>query len=247
MAALLAALAMLGPFSIDMYLPAFHAIGDEFDVPQIAVQQTLSLYLFAYAFMMLWHGALSDALGRRPVVLGGLAIFVLGIARLRNRGQHRVAVAVPHAAGTVRGRGSRRRSRDHPRSVRGCRSAAPDVADHAGLRHRACAGARDRRRAAEHARLARDLLADAGVRARASSSGLRAACPRRCAPAQRQPLHPRTLWNNYRAVLLRVDFLLLAAIPALNFAAFFIYIASAPVFLARSASRRGASRGCSCR
>jgi DHA1 family bicyclomycin/chloramphenicol resistance-like MFS transporter len=57
--------------------------------------------------------------------------------------------------------------------------------------------------------------------------------PETLAPAQRQPLHPRTLWNNYRAVLLRVDFLLLAAIPALNFAAFFIYIASAPVFLAR--------------
>src|SRR5438093_12082289 len=74
-AALLAAPAMLGPFAIDMYLPAFHAIALEFAVSQIAVQQTLSTYLFAYAFVMLWHGALSDALGRRPVVLVSLAIY----------------------------------------------------------------------------------------------------------------------------------------------------------------------------
>jgi DHA1 family bicyclomycin/chloramphenicol resistance-like MFS transporter len=41
----------------------------------MALQQTLSRYLFAYAFMMLWHGALSDALGRRPIVLSSLALY----------------------------------------------------------------------------------------------------------------------------------------------------------------------------
>jgi multidrug resistance protein len=76
-AALLASLSMLGPFAIDMYLPAFTAISREFDASPIAVQQTLSAYLFAYAFMMLWHGSLSDALGRRPIVLGGLVIYAL--------------------------------------------------------------------------------------------------------------------------------------------------------------------------
>jgi len=49
--------------------------------------------------------------------------------------------------------------------------------------------------------------------------------------AQRQSLHPRDLWHNYVSVLRNRDFLLLATIPALNFAAFFIYIASAPSFL----------------
>lgn len=77
LAILLAALAMLGPLSVDMYLPAFHAIGQEFNVPQLAVQQTLAAYLFAYAFMMLWHGALADALGRRPVVIVGLGVFAI--------------------------------------------------------------------------------------------------------------------------------------------------------------------------
>src|SRR5206468_5659600 len=78
LAVLLGALAMLGPFSVDMYLPAFPAIGREFGASPIALQQTLSAYLFAFAFMMLWHGALSDALGRRPIVLGSLALYALG-------------------------------------------------------------------------------------------------------------------------------------------------------------------------
>src|ERR1700676_283616 len=77
LASLLAALAMLGPFSVDAYLPAFHDIGRDFNVPPLAVQQTLSTFLFAYAFMMLWHGALSDALGRRPIVIVGLALYAV--------------------------------------------------------------------------------------------------------------------------------------------------------------------------
>jgi hypothetical protein len=77
-AALLASLAMLGPFAVDMYLPSFPAIGREFGASKIALQQTLSVYMFAFAFMMLWHGALSDALGRRPIVLAGLVVFALG-------------------------------------------------------------------------------------------------------------------------------------------------------------------------
>jgi len=77
LAALLAALSMLGPFSVDTYLPAFHDIGRDLRVPQLAVQQTLSTYLFAYAFMMLWQGALADSLGRRPVVLAGLGVYAV--------------------------------------------------------------------------------------------------------------------------------------------------------------------------
>ena len=50
---------MLGPFSIDIYLPAFHDIGADLDVAPLAVQQTLSSYLFAYAFMMLARRSMS--------------------------------------------------------------------------------------------------------------------------------------------------------------------------------------------
>ncbi|TDP63493.1 multidrug effflux MFS transporter [Roseateles toxinivorans] len=74
---LLACLAMIGPFSIDTYLPAFSGIAAALNATPLEMQQTLSAYLFGFAVMNLFHGALSDSLGRRPVVLVGLAIFTL--------------------------------------------------------------------------------------------------------------------------------------------------------------------------
>ena len=74
---LLACLGMLGPFSIDTYLPAFTGIARALGASPVQMQQTLSAYLFGFAVMNLFHGALSDSFGRRPVVLGGLAVFIL--------------------------------------------------------------------------------------------------------------------------------------------------------------------------
>ncbi len=89
LAALLACLAMLGPFSIDTYLPAFAGIGRALGATPVEMQQTLSAYLLGYAIMNLFHGALSDSLGRRPVVFGGLLVFTLasvGCALSKNIG-----------------------------------------------------------------------------------------------------------------------------------------------------------------
>jgi DHA1 family bicyclomycin/chloramphenicol resistance-like MFS transporter len=72
---LLAVLGMLGPFSIDTYLPAFSGIAQSLGASPVEMQQTLSAYLFGFAFMSLFHGAISDSLGRRPVVLWGLMAF----------------------------------------------------------------------------------------------------------------------------------------------------------------------------
>ena len=77
LAVLLAVLGMLGPFSIDTYLPAFSGIAQSLGASPVQMQQTLSAYLFGFAFMSLFHGAISDSLGRRPVVLWGLAAFTL--------------------------------------------------------------------------------------------------------------------------------------------------------------------------
>jgi len=74
---LLATLGMLGPFTIDTYLPAFSGIAADLQATPLQIQQTLSAYLFAFAFMSLFHGALSDSFGRRPVVLTGVAVFTL--------------------------------------------------------------------------------------------------------------------------------------------------------------------------
>ena len=72
----LAGLAMLGPFSVDTYLPAFPAIQREFGISTFQLQQTLSIYIITFAVMTLFHGALSDSFGRRPVILVSLAIYV---------------------------------------------------------------------------------------------------------------------------------------------------------------------------
>ena len=80
LAVLLALLGMLGPFSIDTYLPAFSGIAKSLGATPIEMQQTLSSYLFGFAIMSLFHGALSDSVGRRPVVLWGVAIFTLASA-----------------------------------------------------------------------------------------------------------------------------------------------------------------------
>ena len=77
LAILLACLGMLGPFSIDTYLPAFTGIAKAIGASPVEMQQTLSAYLFGFAIMNLFHGALSDSVGRRPVVLAGLAVFTL--------------------------------------------------------------------------------------------------------------------------------------------------------------------------
>ena len=80
LAALLAVLGMLGPFSIDTYLPAFAGMAHSLGASPVEMQQTLSAYLFGFAFMNLFHGALADSFGRRPVVLWGIAMFTLASA-----------------------------------------------------------------------------------------------------------------------------------------------------------------------
>jgi DHA1 family bicyclomycin/chloramphenicol resistance-like MFS transporter len=77
LALLLAGLGMLGPFSIDTYLPAFDGIARTLGATPVEMQQTLSAYLFGFAAMNLFHGAIADSFGRRPVILWGLGLFTL--------------------------------------------------------------------------------------------------------------------------------------------------------------------------
>src|SRR5262245_51639740 len=71
---LIAALSMMGPFCIDTYLPSFHEIEHSLRATEVQVQQSLTAFLIPFAFMTLWHGALSDSLGRRRVVIVALSL-----------------------------------------------------------------------------------------------------------------------------------------------------------------------------
>src|SRR5687767_9565905 len=74
---LLAGLSMLGPFCIDTIFPAFLQMGAQLNAGPLAIQQTISVYLVAYAAMSIVHGPLSDAIGRRSVIIGGMVVFTL--------------------------------------------------------------------------------------------------------------------------------------------------------------------------
>ena len=68
---------MFGPFAIDTMFPAFPRMAEDLHTTAFGMQQTLSVYMIAFAMMSLLHGPLSDALGRRRIILGGVAVFVL--------------------------------------------------------------------------------------------------------------------------------------------------------------------------
>ena len=68
---------MFGPFSVDAIFPGFPAIANELRVNFVLMQQLISCYLAGFAAMSLFHGPLSDAFGRRPVIIASTALFVL--------------------------------------------------------------------------------------------------------------------------------------------------------------------------
>jgi DHA1 family bicyclomycin/chloramphenicol resistance-like MFS transporter len=110
LAPLLASLAMLGPFSIDAFFPAFLAMETALEVDPTSMQLTLSAYLGAYAVMSLVHGPLSDSFGRRGVIVYSLLMFSLatvGCALSTSFGMlmvFRVLQGVSAGAGQIVGR-----------------------------------------------------------------------------------------------------------------------------------------------
>lgn len=75
---MLIAVAAVSPLGINLYLPSMPGMVAALGVDYAAVQFTLSIYLAAVALGQLVIGPISDRYGRRPVLLGGLVMFVLG-------------------------------------------------------------------------------------------------------------------------------------------------------------------------
>ncbi|HEX8166826.1 MAG TPA: multidrug effflux MFS transporter [Beijerinckiaceae bacterium] len=78
MTVMLALFAALGPLSTDMYLPSLPAIARELDATTAGTQATLSSFLLGFAVGQFAYGPVSDKAGRRPVLLAGLGIFLIG-------------------------------------------------------------------------------------------------------------------------------------------------------------------------
>ena len=76
----LALLSMLGFLATDMYLPAFGAMQQTFNTSPGLISASMSLFLGGFAVGQLFWGPLSDRIGRKPVLLAGLAMFGAGCA-----------------------------------------------------------------------------------------------------------------------------------------------------------------------
>ena len=77
-ALILGLLSCVGPFAIDMYLPAMPAIGAELGTSVTAMQGTITAYFIAFGLAQLVYGPWADQAGRKPPLYAGLAVFVIG-------------------------------------------------------------------------------------------------------------------------------------------------------------------------
>lgn len=231
-ALLLAALSALGPFSIDTYLPSFHAIGESLRATPLEVQQTLTAYLLPFAVMTLWHGAISDALGRRRVILAALLVFGIASAgcafatRIEHLWLLRGLQGISAGAGIVISRAIVRDLFDGPPAQRLMShitmmfALAPAIAPVIGGWLQAFFGWRS---------VFAFLVLLTAVLAFACWRLL----PETLPPERRQSLHVGYLGRTYRKVLSSPPFLFACAALACNFGGFFLYVLSAPVFLMR--------------
>jgi DHA1 family bicyclomycin/chloramphenicol resistance-like MFS transporter len=115
---------MVGPFTIDTYLPSFPAISADLGIGLAATAQTMSVYLIAFAATTLMWGPATDAFGRRRVVLGAMLLYLLaslGCALAQNLGQllsMRVLQGVAASGGIVIARAVIRDVYDGPHARR---------------------------------------------------------------------------------------------------------------------------------
>lgn len=232
LALMLAALSMLGPFSVDTYLPAFPSMQVALQASPIEVQQTLTAYMFSFAVMILWHGALSDAFGRRNIILGALAVFAL--ASLGCAASHsveylwafRILQGMSSGAGVVIGRAIIRDMYTGAPAQRLLSmvtmifSIAPAIAPIIGgwivqlLDWRA---------------IFLFLFAYTALLLWYCYRHLPESLP----PEKRQTFNLHFLSTNYRKVLRSPPFHFKAGALAFNFAGLFLYVAAAPAFITR--------------
>ena len=227
----LAGLAALAPFAIDTYLPAFPGLELALVASPLQLQQSLTFYLLPYALMTLWHGAISDSIGRITTIKLGLGVFVLasiGCAFANNIETlwfFRALQGLSGGAGNVVARAMVRDLFEGPQAQRVMATVqmlfgiAPAVAPIIG-----------------------GLLLGIHWQAIFVFLALYAAIslwaavrylPETMPKAKRMPLSAKKVLSSYRLIFSDKQFNLVVLASAANFAAFFIYVLASPVFLVK--------------
>ena len=228
---LIAALSMMGPFSIDTYLPSFREMEHSLHATPLQIQQSLTAFLIPFAFMTLWHGALSDAFGRRRVIISSLIVVALSSIGCAFSPSIEVLWAFRVLQGLsagvfVIGRAVVRDVYEGPTAQRVMSQVAvlfaigPAIAPVLGGYLHESFGWRSV--------FVFIALFSAGI-ARWAYSAL----PETLLPAHRQPLQAGHLARSYARTLTHPGFLASSLAGAFNFTAIFLYVAGAPDLLLR--------------
>ena len=214
----------------DMLFPALISIQQDLGTSATAVQQTVSLFFVAMAFMCLWHGVLSDAWGRRKPLFIGLVVLVLTslLSLLATRIEHLWMLRT--VQGLVVGLGNIL-----------CRAVIRDL--HSGEAAQKMIAHTSLVQAAGSILLPmlggwltwmwgwRALFAFLGAVGVMLLLVYARNLPETLPPARRQAIRLDSLWRNYRLVLGSPWFMRLSVAHACNWAALFLYVAAAPQLL----------------
>lgn len=221
---------MIGPFSIDTYLPSFPFIAEGLGVDLHALAQTLSFYLIAFAAATLVWGPLSDRFGRRWMLLLSLTLFALASVGCAYSGSLPVLLvwrAVQGAAacgGMVIGRAVVRDVYQGAQAQRAMAhvmlvfAAAPALAPVLGGWLQAAFGWRS----VFHFLTLFGVFAVFLVFWR---------LPETLPQGARQSIHPRSVGAHYWRALRHARFLALVAVLASGFGGLFLYITGSPALI----------------
>ena len=225
-ALILGLLSCLGPFAIDMYLPAMPLIGDNLGVSPMGMQSTITAYFAAFGIAQMFYGPWADQAGRKLPLYAGIAMFVLGTI---------LCMTATSGTGLIVGR-----------FVQGLGGAALGVVPRAIVRDM-MTGAEATRMMAKimltfsvspmlaplvgSALLVitgwRGIFAALLVASVVSLALLALAQPETLSPQNRRPFKMRFLLKGCGELLVDKTFMLLTFVGAFGFGSFFIFLASA--------------------
>jgi MFS transporter, DHA1 family, multidrug resistance protein len=232
LALIIGMLSSIGPFAIDTYLPAFAQISKELGASETQMQLTITAYLLTFSIMNLFHGAVSDAVGRRTVILTGLGLFAFASfgAATSQSIEHllwwRVLQGVAGGAGSTVGRAVARDLTDGADAQRLMSQAsmafaiAPAIAPIIGGLVLLFAGWRA-------------IFVVLGIAALSGAIAVYRYLPESLPVARRQPLALGNLATGYWYVLRQSLFWRLSLVVTLTLSGFLVYIFGAPQYLSK--------------